>query len=499
LLAPGSAGHVHHRADPIAIAAMAAEPDGQVVIAGGRDVAEDGGALADAADHDIDPSVTIEIAEGRAAMPGSSLKIISRKVADIDEAASARVCQYAVGLAGAALRESLHVVVDGSARGEQVFVAIVVEVEDSGAPAGEGEGSAASPAGIGDVREERLARVSEDRKGLTFIGGHKEVFATIVVQIARVGAHRADSASVVVERHPCGGASLTERAIAFVVKEEVGDGIVGDEHIEAAILVEIQETHTHAFADVGRDSRGSRDVRESAVAIVPVEAVRQSLVILGMAMGSRFTDGAGRLGIGRPLAVVHDEEIETAIVIVIEPAGRDGPRLTLAGCRVAARARSDIFEGSVAAIAIENVAIDAGDEEIFPSIVVVVRDSNAGGETRAAYAGGQRDVGEGGVAIIPVEAVEPRGVGLIERRLTRAVHEIEIGVAVVVVIEDGHTGHHGFDLMTFGRRGIAQDEVDPGARCDIFEENRIRPGGGGEVCQEAARASTSAETGKPAH
>ena len=45
-------------------------------------------------------------------------------------------------------------------------------------------------------------------------------------------------------------------------------GIVGHEHVRESVAIEIGESHAHPLADVPRDSRTLRDIRERAVAIV---------------------------------------------------------------------------------------------------------------------------------------------------------------------------------------------------------------------------------------
>ena len=60
-------------------------------------------------------------------------------------------------------------------------------------------------------------------------------------------------------------------------------------------------------------------------------------------------------------------EVELAVAIVIEPAGGHGP--------LAARDAGlggDVLEAAVAEIVVEDVAVDAGDEEVGVAVVVVV-------------------------------------------------------------------------------------------------------------------------------
>src|SRR3954468_24715422 len=95
-----------------------------------------------------------------------------------------------------------------------------------------------------------------------------------------------------------------------------------------------------------------------------------------------------------------EEEIELAIVIVIEPYGAGGPtrgeEAGLAG---------DVGEGAVAVIAVEDAIAVGGDEDIGPTVVIVVTDGHAHPEGPAGDSGLFGDVGEGAVAIVLVERI----------------------------------------------------------------------------------------------
>ena len=70
---------------------------------------------------------------------------------------------------------------------------------------------------------------------------------------------------------------------------------------------------------------------------------------------------------GRPLHVVDDEEIEAAVIVVIEPSAGDGE--VAAGD---ARGLRHVLESPITAIAIELAGARAGDEQIDVAVVVEV-------------------------------------------------------------------------------------------------------------------------------
>ena len=61
---------------------------------------------------------------------------------------------------------------------------------------------------------------------------------------------------------------------------------------------------------------------------------------------------------------------------------------------------SDVGEGAVAVVTVEDVLAVVGDEEVVPAVVVVVADAAALSPAAAGEAGFGSDVGEGSVAVV---------------------------------------------------------------------------------------------------
>ena len=190
-----------------------------------------------------------------------------------------------------------------------------------------------------------------------------------------------------------------------------------------------------------------------------------------------------------PLDVVDDEEVQAAVVVVVEPGGRDRPVMALeAGCA------GYVLEGAVAAIVEQGVAVDAGDEQVGEAVVVIVARGDADVVACAAHSGFVGDVLEGPVVAVAVEAIAILRAGLFERWLFGAVGEIDVGIAVVIVVEDGDAAGHGFDLVLLGRGGVAQHEGDAGMGGAVLEEG---PGGAAEGAKMArARAGRRRREGR---
>jgi len=83
-----------------------------------------------------------------------------------------------------------------------------------------------------------------------------------------------------------------------------------------------------------------------------------------------------------------------------------------------------------------------GEEEILPTVVVIIAHAHALGPSGIGEPGFGGDVGEGAVAIIVVEPVTGAGRSSDERAPSE---NEDIHPAVVVVVEKGAAGGHGFD------------------------------------------------------
>ena len=89
-----------------------------------------------------------------------------------------------------------------------------------------------------------------------------------------------------------------------------------------------------------------------------------------------------RHGSGRQIHVdvVGDEEIEAAVAIVVHKCAAGIPALSVAGdaCFLA-----DIGERAVSVVVVEDVLAEVGDEQVVPTVVVVVADAACPGPIRS--------------------------------------------------------------------------------------------------------------------
>ena len=159
-------------------------------------------------------------------------------------------------------------------------------------------------------------------------------------------------------------------------------------------------------------------------------------------------ESLGQTGTARAIQcdLSRDEEIDAAVAIVIEPGRTDRPPVHLD-----ASFRSDIFEGAVAFIAIENGSPVAGDEQIDKPIIVKVRGNRSYSVDIRRYARLVGDIGKCAVSIVPVEMIVRRSGGRLLERIRMhplfqrlAAGHVEIREAVIVVIEPDAAGAGAF-------------------------------------------------------
>src|SRR6266700_48573 len=103
------------------------------------------------------------------------------------------------------------------------------------------------------------------------------------------------------------------------------------------------------------------------------------------------------------------------------------------------------------------------------AVVVVIAHARAHAEALAADTGPGGDVFEGTVAAIAVEAIPPAWIDFGERGLGRSVGEEDVEESVAIVVQEGDSAGHRFDLVLLGSGSVAEDEVDAGALGDVLE------------------------------
>ena len=176
---------------------------------------------------------------------------------------------------------------------------------------------------------------------------------------------------------------------------------------------------------------------------------------------------------GIELDVVADEKIEMAVAIVVDPGTARAPARFFA---IQAGFFRHVGETAVAIVVKQNIVAPEAAEKIVPAVVVVIADANAGLPAGSREAGFRGDVGECSVAIIFVEMRCRLFARLPVRVEARAVGQINVEPAVVVVVEKSEAAAFGFDdvaLVVDAAPNV--DRVEAGFFCDIDELHAPAP------------------------
>ena len=156
-----------------------------------------------------------------------------------------------------------------------------------------------------------------------------------------------------------------------------------------------------------------------------------------------------------------------------------------------------VLERAVAAVAVERVAPQPGHEQVGEAVVVVVGVADAEVVAGALHPRLLRHVLELPVAEVVVEPVPVARVALVERRHLRAVREVHVEQAVVVVVDERRAGHHRLGLVAVGRAARVGDEADA-VVLDELELDRV-VGWCRRLCQRAGGERSRREQEQGGH
>jgi hypothetical protein len=161
------------------------------------------------------------------------------------------------------------------------------------------------------------------------------------------------------------------------VEEHIRGVVVGHEDVHETVMIVIGEGDPHSLPANLADARRGRYVRERAVSVVVVKRVGQRRVVLGMAVGAQVRIGPAKgILVDFPFAIVRYEQVQAAVVIVVEPAGGHRPHL-LAVQHAAAHSGfvRDVGKGAVVVVMKKLILGHIGEKDVRPSVVVVVSDA----------------------------------------------------------------------------------------------------------------------------
>ena len=156
-----------------------------------------------------------------------------------------------------------------------VELRVVVRIQEGDTEADVRERGEPDAARARGVLEESIAKIPKQAVGLEVEVGDHHILSTVAIVVAGIDAHPRPSLAVAGDRHTRTERGFHETQLAGVAKQEVGDAVVGDEHVGPAVIVIVGDDDAEAVAAIGADARRGTDVGEDAASVVAIERVRQ--------------------------------------------------------------------------------------------------------------------------------------------------------------------------------------------------------------------------------
>src|SRR4029077_162715 len=122
--------------------------------------------------------------------------------------------------------DELGVVQDGRIGGEKIFQSVIVKVSNGVTPTGEIRSERGQTKGVSLV-DKFSALIAEERKGVAQSAGNEDVGLSVVVDVAKVGAHSRDGLAVLVISHAQYNTRFRESAVLIVAEDQIAKRVIG--------------------------------------------------------------------------------------------------------------------------------------------------------------------------------------------------------------------------------------------------------------------------------
>ena len=226
-----------------------------------------------------------------------------------------------------------------------------------------------------------------------------EAFPAASVVVRRVNAHSTGGDAVFVIGNAGEHRCLDKRAIAVVLIEFIGLRVVRFKDVWPTVAVVIKNAHAEGFAGVILNPCDTGDIEKGAIASVCKEFARLSGVRFGSAIGFvRAIQRAENISFDAPRHIIRDVKIEVTVSVIVKPRAARSE----AGV-MDARGFCHVKERPIALILKEPVGFKAADVNIRVFVVIVICDGDSHAVERHCEANNFGDIGEGAIAVVPVE------------------------------------------------------------------------------------------------
>src|ERR1039457_1974429 len=293
-----------------------------------------------------------------------------------------------------------------SARNEDVFPSIVIEIRDRRRIPGHGQAQLRHVALPGYFHEGAFPGVAVKRKRFPIESNQNNVGIAVIIEITEINAHAGNKRSVFAQGDVHIETNLLKPSGSFVAKEPVHQLVVGDEEIHLAGKIGVGGRDAHSFAWMRSKPPFDRGVPEGPIPVIDEQLIGRGLVHFGMAILAMAIALAYGLMIKVPLQIVEDDEVEQSIIVHINPGARDCPERPVLGIGLIKTSFGGyVHEGPVTIVVIERIALNARDKNVFVSVVIVVANCDSDIVASSRYPGLLGYVGEVSVAVVLEKAI----------------------------------------------------------------------------------------------
>ena len=139
---------------------------------------------------------------------------------------------------------------------------------------------------------------------------------------------------------------------------------------------------------------------------------------------------------------------------------------------------------------VQDIAIDSGDVEIGPSVIVIIDSGSPHAVPFTRHSGSSRHLRKGSIMIVVVQPIGKCRVAFVQARNAGAVGEENIEITVVVVVQQSDATQCAVDDGLIIRSAIVQDKRHAGPFLAVLEGNS-RLLAGLQRSQQGSAKSTS--------
>src|SRR5580698_230570 len=254
---------------------------------------------------------------------------------------------------------------------ECVLPSVVIEILESNSPARHVSREHAKPCFQFLRAEQSPAVIMKNNVRIMRKLGDKKIGEAIVVIILKNDAHARGHSAALRKRRTRIHTSFVKRTVPVVVKKKLIRSVIGDKNVRESVAVIVRERYPQPVALLRGDAGSDAHVLKRAISPIVIEDVCDGRKRTWRAVGGSF--GAARFAfLDAPIQIAGNEQIQPAVVIVIEKSRRSRP--TAGGD---ASLRGDIRKSAVAIVVIQNILSEVGHVDVRKTVIVIIPDRDS--------------------------------------------------------------------------------------------------------------------------